>query len=119
MSGRAQLHGRRESGSGRACGTQVRAEVAHPLVAALILVHHAGLLLLARLPMLALRRRGGLSLPLSLCLLEAVRAEPPRPAAVALRRPRVHQVERVLLWRRRTPLILMFKARLDRTRILL
>jgi hypothetical protein len=28
-------------------------------------------------------------------------------------------VERVLLWRRRTPLILMFKARLDRTRILL
>ena len=69
----------------------------HPLVAALVLVDHAGLLLLPRLPVLALRRGRRLRLALPLRLLEAVGAEAPRTAAVALRRPRVDQVERVLL----------------------
>ena len=77
-----------------------RPGAAHPLVAALVLVHHAGLLLLARLPVLALRSRRRLGLALPLRLLEAVGAEPPRTAAVALRRPRVDQMEGVLLRRR-------------------
>ena len=68
----------------------------HPLVVALEVLELALLLLLARLAFSG-GRRSLLLLP-PLVLLEAVRLEAARPAAVPLHWPAVHQVERVLLY---------------------